>query len=570
MNAHTTFPVGAPVANPLGADGERIVAALRARSAASGDDAAPAAAPALSSLIEALPSDATRAPQTEFVRDLQVLFIENLSLTGSVRSAACAAGVSHQTAYRARRSCAHFRLGWDGALVAARAAAADTLACRAIDGIEEQVFYHGDVIATRRRYSDRLLLAHMARLDRLATGDARASAFAEDWDAAMARFAGGEDPVPELAPEPASNSAPDGPEIFSPRQCNTRSMSPGADADWEEYLAEEDEYGSVYGSFEDFLDAKRQNRELRERIERERPAGAKLPEELGGDEWVRSRQSEACDVGLERWWTIVTEDDLEAAYRAAKKLSEEAEETKGEGEEIRLDEPPMEFKSVGAPGLEESPALKQRSGRAEGASALKQRSGRAEGASALEQRQFDRAVAALDQAELVGGGAADVDRPSARERPAVVDADHHRGAVRRIGDADHAAEGERAVRGGHRVHVKGFAAGGAAAVELAGVVRRDTAAENCFGGRDLDGRLDRGDIDRAGGGAGSRGQRLESVEAGGECRLGDERLGLFGRVAGGAGQGERRRRSKNANCAFGHLDLPFWSAGYRDGFPESR
>ena len=124
------------------------------------------------------------------MRARQVVFLENLSVTGSVRSAACAAGVSHQSAYRARRGQGHFRLAWDAALVAARAHAADTLACRAIDGVEEKVFYHGEEIATRTRYSDRLLLAHLARLDKHAA-DGATRAFAEDWDAVDGALRGG-------------------------------------------------------------------------------------------------------------------------------------------------------------------------------------------------------------------------------------------------------------------------------------------------------------------------------------------------------------------------------------------
>ncbi len=147
--------------------------------------------PNLPALIAALPGDGTRAPQTEFTRGRQVRFLENLSLTGSVRSAAAAGGVSHQTAYRARRATPEFRLAWDAALLAARVHAEQVLAARAIDGVEEKVFYHGEQVDTRTRYSDRLLLAHLARLARL-VGDERVHAVAEDFDAALARFAAGE------------------------------------------------------------------------------------------------------------------------------------------------------------------------------------------------------------------------------------------------------------------------------------------------------------------------------------------------------------------------------------------
>ncbi len=91
---------------------------------------------------------------------------------------------------RARRSDPAFAAAWNGALLAARPRSEDALACRAIDGIEEQVFYHGEVIATRTRFDSRLLLAHLARLDKL-VDDPAAAAFAGDFDAALARFAEG-------------------------------------------------------------------------------------------------------------------------------------------------------------------------------------------------------------------------------------------------------------------------------------------------------------------------------------------------------------------------------------------
>ena len=44
-----------------------------------------------------LDADDTRAPQTQFVVERQVAFLEALATTGSVRAAAARARVSHQT-----------------------------------------------------------------------------------------------------------------------------------------------------------------------------------------------------------------------------------------------------------------------------------------------------------------------------------------------------------------------------------------------------------------------------------------------------------------------------------------
>ena len=50
-----------------------------------------------------LHAEDARAPQTQFVVERQVAFLEALATTGSVRAAAARARVSHQTCYRARR-----------------------------------------------------------------------------------------------------------------------------------------------------------------------------------------------------------------------------------------------------------------------------------------------------------------------------------------------------------------------------------------------------------------------------------------------------------------------------------
>ena len=105
--------------------------------------------------------------RTVLTPSLQAEFLKSLQLFGNVRLACRAASCSAQTAYRARRRSSGFARAWDAALLAARASAEATLADRAINGVEEAVFYHGEEVARRRRYSDRLLLAHLARLDRL-------------------------------------------------------------------------------------------------------------------------------------------------------------------------------------------------------------------------------------------------------------------------------------------------------------------------------------------------------------------------------------------------------------------
>lgn len=152
--------------------------------------------PSTSSGLTDVEKAATTPPTTAeqhnvFHRERQVRFLEALSVTGNVRSACRSACIAPQTAYRARRACGEFALAWDGALVAARAATAEVLADRALNGMDEPVFYHGEEVARRRRYCSRLLLAHLARLDRMAE-DSALDAMASDFDGVLARFAAGE------------------------------------------------------------------------------------------------------------------------------------------------------------------------------------------------------------------------------------------------------------------------------------------------------------------------------------------------------------------------------------------
>ncbi|MEM6493996.1 MAG: hypothetical protein AAF650_06415 [Pseudomonadota bacterium] len=137
--------------------------------------------------------DPAGRPGERFTRAQQALFLELLAEWGNVRAAAKAVGVSRQHAYRVRRACPEFALAWDAARLAALPKVEDVLADRALNGVEEQVFYHGEEVAVRRRYDARLLLAHVSRLDRL-TQDGSVRAASEGFDAQLEALEG----LPEI------------------------------------------------------------------------------------------------------------------------------------------------------------------------------------------------------------------------------------------------------------------------------------------------------------------------------------------------------------------------------------
>ena len=96
----------------------------------------------------------------------RVRFLHMLATTGNVRRACAMVGVSAQSAYVHKRRDAAFAHGWDAALLLARDAAEEVLAERALHGVSETIFYRGEAVGSRTRHDARLLLAHLARLDR--------------------------------------------------------------------------------------------------------------------------------------------------------------------------------------------------------------------------------------------------------------------------------------------------------------------------------------------------------------------------------------------------------------------
>ena len=138
-------------------------------------------------------------------------FLDELARHGNVRVAAARCGVSRSGAYLARARDAAFAEAWRGALVLGRDCAVEEMAVRAIEGWEEPVFYRGRQVALRRRHDTRLLLAHIARLDKACADGAGGEAGAEELAARFDALRGA------LGGEQAGASGEDG--NFSPGPC---------------------------------------------------------------------------------------------------------------------------------------------------------------------------------------------------------------------------------------------------------------------------------------------------------------------------------------------------------------
>jgi hypothetical protein len=95
-------------------------------------------------------------------------FCEVLAETGIVVDACLAVGKSTNTAYANRRRDPLFAAMWEAALGIARNRLADALLARSIEGSVEQYYRDGELAGEKRTIDNRLGLAVLRRLDRLA------------------------------------------------------------------------------------------------------------------------------------------------------------------------------------------------------------------------------------------------------------------------------------------------------------------------------------------------------------------------------------------------------------------
>ncbi len=249
---------------------------------------------------------------TVFIPQAQGAFLASLAYRGNVRLACRAASVSAQTVYRARRRSAGFARAWDAALASARVVAEDALADRALEGWEEPVFYHGEEIARRRRYSDRLLLAHLARLDAVAAreGVAEGLAVLDDQIEALERG----EALEEVAKAPSDESRPDSLEqdpVPSVPSCRVPPDNPCEDCGG--YCDDPDAHAAGELGPEDcqWLG----NRIARMTAARPKDAVKTYLQADGLDQVseVEALQLEAFEAGGHEWWLVTTHEEMMAS-----------------------------------------------------------------------------------------------------------------------------------------------------------------------------------------------------------------------------------------------------------------
>lgn len=116
-----------------------------------------------------LPTITTYATRHDgWTGDKMATFCEALAETAVVAEACDAARMGISGAYALRRRSPFFAAAWDASLTIARERLADTLLARSIEGNVEQIWRGGEIVGERHAIDNRLGLAILRRLDRLA------------------------------------------------------------------------------------------------------------------------------------------------------------------------------------------------------------------------------------------------------------------------------------------------------------------------------------------------------------------------------------------------------------------
>ena len=135
-------------------------------------------------------------------------FLDTLAACGNVSEAARAVGISRSHAYVLRAENADFAAAWDAAMAEAVDALEALARRRVMDGVEQPVFYRGEVVGYTRRYSDALLM-FLLRAHRPETYHRQAL------------------PRPDPAARPEAPEEETEPEVYSANDCGPDELDEG-------------------------------------------------------------------------------------------------------------------------------------------------------------------------------------------------------------------------------------------------------------------------------------------------------------------------------------------------------
>jgi hypothetical protein len=164
-------------------------------------------------------------------------FIRALADTGVVADACRAIGISRTAAYEHRRRAYSraFAIAWDAAQLIARTPLGDDALSRARHGVIDRVYRNGELVAERHRYDNRLTMAVLTRLDRLAEGLGENApvirAVAAEFDQFVDNLGGGTRAAEAFlaARFPGDNAKGEAGTVFEPLSVDGETAPPGSE-----------------------------------------------------------------------------------------------------------------------------------------------------------------------------------------------------------------------------------------------------------------------------------------------------------------------------------------------------
>lgn len=137
-----------------------------------------------------LPDPPRKPRHGDWTKPKMVAFLRELAASQSVHQAARSVGMSRQSAYRLRNRLpgTPFALAWEVALEAGLQQLAHALMDRALNGVEQAHYYHGELVGTSRRYDNRLAVWLLANPWKVGRHQAARECAAERWEAMLAQI----------------------------------------------------------------------------------------------------------------------------------------------------------------------------------------------------------------------------------------------------------------------------------------------------------------------------------------------------------------------------------------------
>ena len=141
-------------------------------------------------MVQQVPPPKRPPRHDEWTRAKMAAFLRELAASQSVSQAARSVGMSRQSAYKLRTRLAGtpFAMAWEVALEAGLQQLAHAVMDRALNGVEQPHYYHGELVGTTRKHDNRLAIWVLDNPWKVGRHQISREFAAEDWEGLLDRI----------------------------------------------------------------------------------------------------------------------------------------------------------------------------------------------------------------------------------------------------------------------------------------------------------------------------------------------------------------------------------------------